>query len=87
MPHQVKVTVVVNGTPTVVEANENSPLHTVVPRALEQTGNTGQPPENWELRDASGILLDGSRKIKDYLAAAGHDGLRVFLSLKAGVGG
>lgn len=87
MPNQVAVTVVVNGTPTDIDANENAPLHTVIPRALEQTGNTGQPPENWELRDASGVLLDGSRKIKDYLAAAGPDGLRVFLSLKAGVGG
>jgi hypothetical protein len=88
MPNKVGVIVVVNGTATTVEANESAPLHTVIPRALEQTGNAaGQPPENWELRDAAGTLLDTSRKIKDYEASAGPDGLRVFLSLKAGVGG
>jgi hypothetical protein len=87
MPNKVEVTVVVNGTPTVVEANDNAPLQTVTPRALEQTGNTGQPPENWELRDAAGVLLDPSRKISDYVEGAGPGGLRVFLGLKAGVGG
>ena len=87
MPNHMPVTVVVNGTPTVVEANGNAPLHTVIPRALQQTGNTGQPPEEWELRDAAGTLLDDSRKIKEYVASAGPEGLRVFLSLKAGVGG
>ena len=70
-----------------VHANENAPLQTVIPRALEQTGNAGQPPENWELRDAAGKLLDTHRKIKEYEESARPDDLRVFLSLKAGVGG
>jgi hypothetical protein len=87
MPHKLNIVVVVNGAPTTVEANENAPLHTVIPRALEQTGNAGRPIEDWELRDAAGVLLDDSRKIKEFEAGAGPEGLRVFLNLKAGVGG
>ncbi|MEJ7791964.1 MAG: DUF2604 domain-containing protein [Gaiellaceae bacterium] len=84
MPNKIDVTVVVNGSPVVVEANQNAPLHTVISKALQQTGNSGQPPENWELRDAAGTLLDGSKKIEDFGFPAD---VRVFLSLKAGVGG
>jgi hypothetical protein len=81
---KVVLTVIVNGQPTDVSANENAPLHTVIPHALEQTGNAGQPPENWELRDAAGAILDGQRKISEYHFAPGT---RLFLNLRAGVGG
>lgn len=78
------LTVIVNGTPTEVEANRNAPLHTIIPRALQQTENEGQPPENWELRDAAGTLLDLDRKIGEF----GFDDDTVLsLNLKAGVGG
>ncbi|MGH3146793.1 MAG: DUF2604 domain-containing protein, partial [Rubrobacter sp.] len=33
------LTVVVNGKATEVEANENAPIQTVIPRALKQTDN------------------------------------------------
>lgn len=84
MPEKLQLAIVVNGTPTVVEANSHAPLHTVIPKALDQTGNSGQPPENWELRDAAGTLLDGSKKIEDFHFPPD---IRLFLSLKAGVGG
>ena len=54
--NKIDLAIVVNGQPTVVSANKNAPLRTVIPRALEQTGNAGQPPDNWELRDAAGAL-------------------------------
>lgn len=76
--------VVVNGQQTEVEANENAPLRTVISKALEQTNNVGQPPENWELRDSSGNVLDLGKKIRDYRFP---DNAKLFLSLKAGVGG
>ncbi len=76
--------IVVSGVPTEVSANLNAPLHTIVPKALEQTGNTGQPPENWDLKDAAGNILDQSKKIEDFNFAAGTT---LFLSLKAGIGG
>jgi hypothetical protein len=82
--NKIQLTVVVNGQPIVVDANVNSPLHAIIPRALEQTANTGQPPDNWELRDAQGTLLDTSKKISSFNFPPGT---RLFLNLKAGVGG
>ena len=78
------LTVVVNGTPTEVDVNDNAPLHTIIPKALHQTGNEGQPPENWELKDKDGKELDLNKKIGDFGFPAG---VKLFLSLKAGIGG
>lgn len=83
-PNQIDVTVVVNGQPLEVKANVNAPLRTVVLHALQESGNSGQPVENWELRDAGGQVLDVTRKAEDYGIAAGA---KLFLNLKAGVGG
>jgi hypothetical protein len=80
----IAITVVVNGQPTVVTANEEAPLRVIIPKALEQTGNAGQPPDNWELRDVAGNLLDVTRKIETFHFP---EGVRLFLNLKAGVGG
>jgi hypothetical protein len=76
--------VIVNGQSTTVEANENAPLHTIIPKALDQTGNSGQPPENWELRDADGVLLPTDQKVESFNFP---QGVKLFLNLKAGVGG
>lgn len=78
------LTVVVNGQPTEVEANENAPIRTVIPKALGKSGNTGRPPEDWQLTDADGNLLDLGRKIEEFGFVPG---VTLLLSLKAGVGG
>lgn len=78
------ITIVVNGTPVEVEANIHAPLHTVVTKALNDSGNIGQPWENWELRDAEGDLLDLTKKVGEFEFTAGFG---LFLSLKAGIGG
>ena len=78
------LTVVVNGQPTVVDAVVKDPLRSIIEPALRQTGNSGQPPENWELRDADGNPLDLNKKIEDYPFT---EATRLFLNLKAGVGG
>ena len=83
-PKKLEITVVVNGQPTVISAIEDEPLGMIIPDALRQTGNSGQPPENWELRDADGNLLDLDKKIGDY---GFPEKARLFLNLKAGVGG
>ena len=83
-PKKIPLTVVVNGQPTVLDVVENAALGTIIPDALRQTENTGQPPENWELRDADGNLLDLDKTIGDYGFPAK---VRLFLNLKAGVGG
>jgi len=82
--NKIDLIVVVNGQPTPVEANVNAPLHSIVGHALAATGNQGQPPENWELRDKDGGPLDGGRKIGELGLV---NGAQVFLNLKAGVGG
>lgn len=82
--NQIEFEIIVNGQPTRVSANKNAPLHTIIPRALEQTGNAGQSPDNWELRDAGGTLLPLETKIKDFNFPAD---VKLFLNLKAGVGG
>jgi hypothetical protein len=82
--NKISITIVVSGQPALVKVNKNAPLSTVIPKALHETGNTGQPPENWELRDESGKLLDTSQKIGSF---GFPETVRLFLSLKAGVGG
>lgn len=79
-----ELVVVVNGQQTTVEVEPHAPLQTIIPKALEQTGNTGQPPTNWELRDAEGSLLNLSQKIEDFQFPADA---KLFLNLKAGIGG
>ena len=78
------LTVVVNGQPVEVDVNIHAPLRTVIPKALHDSGNVGQPPENWELKDAAGNLLDLDKKIEDYHFSPETT---LFLSLKAGVAG
>lgn len=84
MPGKKLFTIVVNGTPTIVERNDNAPLGSVVEKALADTGNVGQPPENWQLTDASGNALDLKKKIGEY---GFPDDVKLYLSLKAGIGG
>ena len=76
--------VVVNGTPVNVTGNLNAPLHTLIPDALKESNNVGQSPDGWELKDAGGTVLDGSKKIGDFGFTAET---RLFLSLKAGAAG
>ena len=81
---KISITVVVNGQPTVVDEPVDAALGAIIPIALRQTGNSGQPPKNWELRDAEGNLLDRDKRIEDY---GFSEKVRLFLNLKAGVGG
>jgi hypothetical protein len=81
---RIELTVVVNGQPTKVEADLHETLGSIIPRALEQTGNAGQPPQNWELRNAEGAILPLDRTIESFHFPPGTI---LFLNLRAGVGG
>ena len=83
-PKKISITVVVNGQRADIEAISSNPVGSIIPDALRQTGNTGQPADNWELRDVDGTLLDKDKTIEDY---GFQDKVRLFLNLKAGVGG
>jgi hypothetical protein len=84
MAEKIALQIIVNGTPALVEANPHAALQSVVGRALELTSNTGQPEQNWEIRDGAGNALDLGAKIDSFGFAPGT---RLFLNLKAGVGG
>ena len=77
--------VVVNGAPTVVAYHGNPTLLDLVTRALDQTQNSGQPVESWELRTRDGVALqDLSVHVKKLDLA---DNEELFLNLRAGIGG
>ena len=79
------VMVVVNGVETAVNIHGNPALSEVVQVALDQTKNSGQPLENWELRGPnSAPITDLGMKVKK-LDLEPHD--RLFLNLRAGIGG
>jgi hypothetical protein len=80
--NKVQLTIVVNGEPVEVQANLNAPLQTAVNKALSESENEGQPPQNWELRTEAGVLLDTALKVSSFGFA---DGTVLVLSLKAGV--
>jgi uncharacterized protein DUF2604 len=80
----IDLVIVVNGQPLPLEVNLNEPLQAVVNEALARTGNSGQPAQNWELRDASGSILDLTRRVGEFHF---QEQTKLFLSLKAGVGG
>lgn len=83
--HEIELTIVVNGQPIEIEdVNVKTMLREVVERALRDSGNSGQPIEMWELRDTGGQILDLSKRVGDYGIVSGA---RLFLNLKAGVGG
>lgn len=84
MAEKVDLAIIVNGRPTVVQANVNAPLRSVIGRALQQTDNEGQPPENWEFKNAAGEALPGDRKIEDF---GFPPNVTLYLDLIRGVGG
>ena len=81
---QIEFTIVVNGQPVPVKIDQYAEIGEAVAMALNESGNSGQPIENWELRDASGQIIDTGKKIVE---SGITEGAKLFLNLKAGVGG
>ena len=67
-----------------MDVSANAPLTAAVERALKGSGNTGRPPEEWEVRNMDGVLLERSRTPEELCL---NDGTRLFLSLRVGAGG
>ena len=81
---QIELKFVVNGQSVPVFADLGWEFREAAVKSLEESGNSGQPIENWELRDGSGKVIDMGTKI----AQSGiSKGATLFLNLKAGVGG
>lgn len=81
---QIEFTIIVNGQPVPVKVNGNKPMQVAVEVALQVSGNSGQPIDNWELRDVSGQIIDLDKKVEDFVL---DKDTKLFLNLKAGVGG
>lgn len=82
--HQIKLIFIINGQDLSIDADSRAPLIEAVQKALTESGNTGRPVEEWEVRDVSGVLLETHRTPK---ALGLHNKARLFLSLKVGAGG
>lgn len=81
---KISITVIVSGTPTVVEANLKQKIKVIAQKALEQTGNTTRPLSDWTVKTRQGEILDLDRTVEDY---GFKDGDQIVMSLQAGVGG
>ena len=79
-----EITIVVNGQPVDLKVGLDEQIGEAVERALKDSGNSGQPAERWELRDETGQTVDTGKKIGE---SGIRPGAKLFLNLKAGVGG
>ena len=75
---------VISGTPHKRKAPVNSTLGNESRVALETSGNLARSYEEWQIRDANGVLLETNRSIADFNF---KPGARLFLSLAVGAGG
>jgi len=75
---------IVNGEDVPVEANETSPIDTAKDKALAVSHNTGRPPNEWEIRNERGALLDPNTPVSDLDLI---NGSHLFLTLQVGFGG
>lgn len=82
--NHISLTIVVSGAPEAVSINRNEPLEHAVREALRESGNPGQPPEDWELRTDTGQLIALNQRPEQAGVAPGQT---LFLSPKAGAGG
>jgi hypothetical protein len=82
--HKITVKVIVSGQPTSVTVSNHQKVVQLVQEALEQTGNKGQPPAEWELRTSDGALVEQNVTIE---AAGIVNGATLFLNPRAGAGG
>lgn len=82
--HKLRIVFIINGVDFSIDANVNAPLMEAVQQALAESKNTGREPDEWEVRDASGVLLEKNRTPKDLGLS---EGVRLFLSLRVGAGG
>ncbi len=81
---KIRIIFIINGQDYPIDASLHAPLMEAVEQALAVSGNTGRAPDEWEVRDASGVLLEKNRSPKDLGL---NDGVRLFLSLRVGAGG
>jgi hypothetical protein len=83
-PNSFSIVFIVNGQDVPLEVNPHEPLHAARNQALAKSHNTGRPPDEWEIRDERGNLLDPGARIESFNFGSG---VRLFLTLRVGAGG
>lgn len=81
---QMKIQVIINGAITTTPTLKSDKLSSLLKRALKLSGNSGREYQDWQVRDANGVLLETNRKLSDFKFTAGT---RLFASLAVGAGG
>jgi len=83
-PNQLSLDFIINGEDAWVKTNPHAPLRAARAKALEESGNTGRPPDEWEIRNEAGVLLDPDATPESLDL---KQNTRLFLTLKVGAGG
>lgn len=81
---EAEILFIVNGEDVWVQIEKQATLAEARDKALVESRNSGRPLEDWEIREESGVLLQPARVI-EYLNFV--PGVRLFLTLRVGVGG
>lgn len=81
---KINLTIIVSGTPTIVEAYAKQKLQVIAQKSLDQTGNTSRPLSDWSLKTREGVVLEMSNTVESYALI---DGAQLLMSLDAGIGG
>jgi hypothetical protein len=82
--NRISLIVVVSGEDVPIPVNTHQKLREVMHKALNESGNQGQPLENWTLKSATGPLTDLDLTVAE---AGLVDGAKLYLNPKAGEGG
>jgi len=85
----VPVVFIIGGDDTLVRVSTDESLRAAKERALIDTRNTGRPPDEWEVRDSGGVLLDQDLDVGTYtfnacpdVWRAATDATRLYLTLR-----
>ncbi len=82
--NKIKLTVVISSRDHEVTVNPHQTVEQLVREALRDSGNEGQPVDNWELKKSDGSVVPNGARIQD---TGITDGSKLYLSPKAGTGG
>lgn len=84
--HGTRMTIVfiINGEDVAVQMTPKQKLHVGRDKALQDSGNTGRPADEWEIRTEAGIVLPPDATVE---SSGLVNGSRVLLSLRVAAGG
>ncbi len=84
LPNPLALHFIINGEDAWVKSDPDAPIAAARAKALDESGNSGRPEDEWEIRTEAGQYVDPTAT-----PAALHlkENTVLFLSLKVGAGG